>query len=52
MNLINLPFSVVSVPAASMVYARTGSYAGAIVGQVAFLALGSLLVLSARRARA
>jgi hypothetical protein len=24
-NLINLPFSVVSVPAASMVYARTGS---------------------------
>jgi MFS family permease len=51
-NLINLPFSVVSVPAAAMVYARTGSYVGAIVGQVAFLALGSLLVLSARRGRA
>jgi MFS family permease len=51
-NLINLPFSVVSVPAAAMVYARTGSYAGAIVGQVAFLALGSFLVLSARRGRA
>jgi MFS family permease len=51
-NLVNLPFAVVSVPAAAMVYARTGSYAGAIVGQAAFLALGSLLVLFARRRRA
>ena len=51
-NLVNLPFAVVSVPAAAMVYARTGSYAGAIVGQVAFLALGSVLVLFARRGRA
>ena len=50
-NLVNLPFAVVSVPAAAMVYAHTGSYAGAIVGQVAFLALGSVLVLFARRGR-
>ena len=49
LNLVNLPFAVVSVPAAAMVYARTGSYAGAIVGQACFLALGSLLVLFARR---
>jgi MFS family permease len=50
-NLVNLPFAVVSVPAAAMVFAHTGSYAGAIVGQVAFLALGSVLVLFARRGR-
>ena len=51
LNFVNLPFAVVSVPAAAMVYARTGSYAGAIVGQACFLALGSLLVLFARRGR-
>jgi MFS family permease len=51
-NLVNLPFAVVSVPAAAMVYAHTGSYAGAIVGEAAFLALGCLLVLLARRGRA
>ena len=51
-NLVNLPFAVVTVPAAAMVYAQTGSYAGAIVGEAVFLALGSLLVLAARRGRA
>ena len=51
-NLVNLPFAVVSVPAAAMVYARTGSYAGAILGQACFLALGSLVVMIARRGRA
>ncbi len=49
-NLVNLPFAVVSVPAAAMVYAHTGSYAGAIVGVAVFLALGGLLVLLARNA--
>lgn len=51
-NLVNLPFAVVTVPAAAMVYAHTGSYAGAIVGEAGFLALGCLLVLLARRGRA
>lgn len=45
-NLINLPFSVLCVPAAALIYARTGSYNGAIVGQAAFLALAGLLVLA------
>ncbi len=49
MNLVNLPFSVLCVPAAALVFARTGSYAGAIVGEAAFLALGAALLLSARR---
>ena len=39
------------VPAAALVYAHTGSYAGAIVGQATFLALASVLVLFARRGR-
>lgn len=51
-NLINLPFSVLCVPAASMVYAHTGSYDGAIMGVAAFLGLASLLAVSARRPRA
>jgi cyanate permease len=50
-NLVNLPISVLCVPAAALVYARTGSYAGAIVGQAAFLLLASVLVLTARRGR-
>jgi cyanate permease len=45
-NLINLPFSVICVPAAALVYARTGSYFGAILGQAAFLILAGLLVLA------
>ena len=50
-NLVNLPVSVLCVPAAALVYARTGSYAGAIVGEAVFLMLASLLVLAARRGR-
>lgn len=50
-NLINLPVSVLCVPAASLVYARTGSYAGAIVGQVVFFVLAGVFVLAARRGR-
>jgi MFS family permease len=50
-NLVNLPVSVACVPAAAMVYARTGSYAGAIAGQAVFLLLASLFVLAARGRR-
>jgi MFS family permease len=45
-NLVNLPFSVICVPAAALVYARTGSYSGAIVGQAVFLILASVLVIA------
>ena len=48
-NLLNLPFSVLCVPAAALVYSRTGSYAGAIIGQAGFLALTGLLLLATRR---
>lgn len=46
-NLINLPFVVVCVPAAAVVYARTGSYTGAILGVACFLALASVFVVAA-----
>ena len=52
MNLISLPFSVLCVPAAAMVYARTGSYAAVIVGEAAALALGAALLLVGRRSGA
>jgi predicted MFS family arabinose efflux permease len=48
-NLLNLPFSVMCVPAAAIVYTKTGSYAGAIVGQAVFFLIAVLLALSARR---
>jgi len=48
-NLLNLPFSVMCVPAAAIVYTKTGSYAGAIVGQVVFFLIAVVLSLSARR---
>jgi len=51
-NLVNLPVSVACVPAAALVYARTGSYAGAIVAVSAFTMIACLLVLTAGGARA
>lgn len=51
-NLVNLPVSVACVPAAALVYARTGSYAGAIVAVSAFTMMACLLVLTAGGARA
>jgi hypothetical protein len=48
-QLIILPFSVLCVPAAALVYTRTGSYAGAIIGVAGFLLLGSFLAVTARR---
>jgi sugar phosphate permease len=50
-NLINLPFAVLSVPAAAMLFARTGSYARVVLCQASFLGLGCLLVLAVRRGR-
>jgi MFS family permease len=51
MNFISLPFGVLCVPAAAVVFAATGSYAGAILGVVAFMGLGiALLSAVARRA--
>jgi len=38
--------------AAAIVYTKTGSYAGAIVGQVIFFLIAVVLALSARRTRA
>lgn len=46
-NLVNLPVSVACVPAAALVFTRTGSYAGAIVGVAAFLMLAGVLVFVA-----
>lgn len=48
-NFVNLPFSVASVPLAAVVYTKTGSYSGAIVGQAIFFVLSLLLVLSVRQ---
>jgi hypothetical protein len=48
-NLLNLPFSVACVPAAALVFSRTGSYAGAIIGAAVFLGVAGLLALSAGR---
>ena len=50
-NLLNLPFSVLCVPAAAMVYTRTGSYAGAITGMALFMGLTGFAALSAWRRR-
>ena len=49
--LINLPFSVLAVPAASLVFARTGSYNGAFIGEAAFLILASVMVFGVARRR-
>lgn len=50
-QLIILPFSVLCVPAAAMVYTRTGSYAGAIIGVAGFLLVTSVLAFSVRGRR-
>jgi MFS family permease len=51
-NLFALPFSVLCVPAAALVYTRTGSYAGAIIGVALFLALTGFAALTAWRRHA
>jgi hypothetical protein len=48
-NLLNRPFSMLCVPAAALVYSRTGSYTGALIGELIFLTLAGLLLLSGRR---
>jgi MFS family permease len=49
--LINLPFSVLAVPAVSLVFTRTGSYDGALIGEAVFLVLASGLVFAIARGR-
>jgi MFS family permease len=49
--LINLPFSVLAVPAVSMVFTRTGSYDGALIGEAAFLILASIMVFTVAKTR-
>jgi MFS family permease len=51
LNLLNLPFIVLCVPAAGLVFSRTGSYTGALIGELSFLALAGLLLLLANRGR-
>ena len=48
-QLINLPFSFASVPLAAWIYERTGSYADALLVQMAVLALAVVLVLAVRK---
>jgi predicted MFS family arabinose efflux permease len=51
LQLVNLPFSVASVPLAAWIFERTGSYANALLLHVGLLALAAVLVLTIRRPR-
>ncbi|HEX7858270.1 MAG TPA: MFS transporter [Sphingobium sp.] len=51
-SMVNLPFSVACVPLAALAYTATGSYSLAIIGQVIFFGIATLLALSARPAKA
>jgi len=48
-NFLNLPFAVVCVPAAALVFTKTGSYSGAIIGEVVFLGIAVIVALAARQ---
>lgn len=50
-QLVNLPFSVLCVPVAALIYSHTGSYSGAIIAQAIFFLIGVPLALSARPRR-
>ncbi len=50
-NLISLPFSVSCVPAAAVIFTRTGSYNGAIIAVAVFLGVTGLIALTAGRRR-
>lgn len=47
-SMINLPFSVACVPLAALAYTTTGSYSLAIIGQILFFGIATLLALSVR----
>jgi MFS family permease len=51
-SLINTPSVTLCVPLAALVFTRTGSYTGAIIGEAAFLAVACLVALSVWRPRA
>jgi predicted MFS family arabinose efflux permease len=50
-QLLNLPFSVLCVPVAALIYSHTGSYSGAIIVQAIFFLIGVPLALCARPRR-
>ncbi len=50
-QLLNLPFGVLCVPVAALIYSHTGSYSGAIIVQAIFFLIGVPLALSARPRR-
>ena len=50
-NLLNLPFSVLCVPVASLIFTRTGSYDLAIIAVAGFMGMTGLVALTARRRR-
>ncbi|MFT3965064.1 MAG: MFS transporter [Sphingobium sp.] len=51
-SMVNLPFSVAAIPLVALAYTTTGSYAAAIVGQIVFFGIATLLALSARPPKA
>jgi MFS family permease len=47
--LLTLPFSVLAVPYGALIFARTGSYSGAMLGGAAMFALVALFIFVTRR---
>lgn len=50
-NLVGLPFAVASVPVASVIFVRTGSYGSVFLLTVGILVIGSLLTVTIGRRR-
>lgn len=50
-SLLTLPFLVAGVPVGAWFYVNTGSYAGAIITQIAFYAVGAIAAIATARVR-
>jgi MFS family permease len=50
-NLVGLPLTMLAVPAAALIFSRSGSYAGVVIAEVAFLLITLPAVFSIRRKR-
>ena len=50
-SLLTLPFLVAGVPVGAWFYVNTGSYAGAIMTQIAFYAVGAVAAIATARTR-
>ncbi len=48
-NMMSLPFTVFTVPLAALVFVKTGSYVGALTGQITLYLLGAAIILSIGR---